>query len=315
MNIVLITDGLSPLVPRFHTLPNNPVGIIDYSATDKRSFVGLKALAFRAYRFLRGQKPYLSLEDYCKKRRLRYARVVKSNASDIKHILLDWQAGLAVTSCCPTIPLAVLEDLSFGAINLHPSLLPRYRGADPMFWQVHDQEPTVGVIVHYLDSRVDAGPIVSQIATPRPLRKSKVYLDKTIEGDLGRLCVIDALEKIRQRIAVVQPQPRVSTTRYARYVTADAVPSVVDMSAISLDALVDIICYFESWPASVTGGAGWKRRVLWTPVRITRYPTPRADVSNGQVRHTWIGVVVLHQDGEIVLRPRVSLRMLLNPVS
>jgi methionyl-tRNA formyltransferase len=59
-------------------------------------------------------------------------------------------------------PLLDLPPL--GVINLHPSLLPKYRGPMPYYWVLQNREPTSGVTVHFVDENVDTGDIVAQVA-------------------------------------------------------------------------------------------------------------------------------------------------------
>lgn len=47
-------------------------------------------------------------------------------------------------------------------INVHPSLLPSYRGIDPYGWVIENGEPTTGVTVHHVNQRIDAGDIILQ---------------------------------------------------------------------------------------------------------------------------------------------------------
>ncbi|MEZ4833421.1 MAG: formyltransferase family protein [Caldilineaceae bacterium] len=49
-----------------------------------------------------------------------------------------------------------------GFLNLHPSLLPHYRGPDPIFWQLRDGVEPMGVTVHWMDVGVDTGDIAAQ---------------------------------------------------------------------------------------------------------------------------------------------------------
>lgn len=61
-------------------------------------------------------------------------------------------------------------------INIHPSLLPHYRGANPYFWVIKNQEPETGVTLHYMDENFDTGPII---------RQEKLSLDnQTLMGEL-----------------------------------------------------------------------------------------------------------------------------------
>lgn len=71
------------------------------------------------------------------------------------------------TACFPwRLPRSWLV-ASPGGVNIHPSLLPEWRGPAPLFWQLRAEAPT-GVSVHRLEERLDAGPIVAQEAVRLP---------------------------------------------------------------------------------------------------------------------------------------------------
>src|SRR4029077_10520602 len=60
------------------------------------------------------------------------------------------------------IPAAVLESAPRGALNLHGSLLPRYRGRAPVNWVLVEGETETGVSLHYMVEKPDAGALVDQ---------------------------------------------------------------------------------------------------------------------------------------------------------
>jgi len=60
------------------------------------------------------------------------------------------------------LPASVLAIPRLGAINIHSSLLPRYRGPAPVLWAIRNGDPTIGVTVHRMDAGVDTGPILAQ---------------------------------------------------------------------------------------------------------------------------------------------------------
>jgi methionyl-tRNA formyltransferase len=60
------------------------------------------------------------------------------------------------------LPQALLELPSRGAINLHGSLLPKYRGRAPINWVLVNGETITGVTLHYMDARADHGDIIAQ---------------------------------------------------------------------------------------------------------------------------------------------------------
>jgi len=62
------------------------------------------------------------------------------------------------------IPESVLEPARLGAYNLHPSLLPAYRGRAPVNWVLVNGEREAGVTLHHMVARADAGDIVGQRA-------------------------------------------------------------------------------------------------------------------------------------------------------
>ena len=76
------------------------------------------------------------------------------------------QADLFVIVAFRILPPAVLEIPSKGAINLHASLLPKYRGAAPIHWAVMNGEKQTGCTTFFLDNKVDTGAIIDQQETP-----------------------------------------------------------------------------------------------------------------------------------------------------
>lgn len=61
------------------------------------------------------------------------------------------------------LPSAVLSLAPLGAVNLHPSLLPQYRGRAPLNWAILSGECTLGLTAHFIDEGVDTGDIIAQI--------------------------------------------------------------------------------------------------------------------------------------------------------
>ena len=78
------------------------------------------------------------------------------------------------------IPVADFDWLKLGAWNVHPSLLPRYRGFNPYFWVIANGETESGVTVHRLTDQFDAGPILLQ-------RRLALRTDETLASLWQRL--------------------------------------------------------------------------------------------------------------------------------
>ena len=69
-------------------------------------------------------------------------------------------ASIFLLSCYPKkLPQSIIR-LSTRCINIHPSKLPKYRGADPIFWQLRSGETETGVTIHEVTNSIDAGAIL-----------------------------------------------------------------------------------------------------------------------------------------------------------
>jgi methionyl-tRNA formyltransferase len=84
-----------------------------------------------------------------------------------------------------------------GALNVHASLLPRYRGPQPVAQALLRGEPFTGVTVHYLDAGVDTGDIVAQDVVPI-LETDTVYTLAARIFELGSRVLLDVLERLAQ---------------------------------------------------------------------------------------------------------------------
>jgi methionyl-tRNA formyltransferase len=69
-----------------------------------------------------------------------------------------------------TFPWKISSELlalpPYGFINFHPGILPKYKGADPIFWQLKNRETNGGITVHRMTDEMDAGPILMQQTLP-----------------------------------------------------------------------------------------------------------------------------------------------------
>lgn len=75
------------------------------------------------------------------------------------------QPDLLVVVAFRILPSQILEVPCFGAINLHASLLPKYRGAAPIHWAIIRGEKETGCTVFFLNEKVDGGQIIAQRST------------------------------------------------------------------------------------------------------------------------------------------------------
>lgn len=93
------------------------------------------------------------------------------------------------------IPARIMALAPGGAINVHPSLLPRHRGNQPLFWTYFHDDRFTGVTVHRATQRFDAGPVIAQDQIPLPRAFPQKQLAEQILARCGPLLLraIDAV--------------------------------------------------------------------------------------------------------------------------
>lgn len=123
------------------------------------------------------------------------------------HALAALQPDVAAVSCFNRrIPLALAALPPLGTLNLHPSLLPAYRGPAPLFWALRDGRDASGVTVHLLDDGLDTGPIVAQAQVTLPNGASGAKIER-VYGERGGALLVEALTMLANNTATMRPQP------------------------------------------------------------------------------------------------------------
>ena len=118
------------------------------------------------------------------------------NSTQGLSLLQQLQADLLVVCDYGQIlSAAALATTRLGGINLHASLLPKYRGAAPVNWALYHGETTTGVTVIHMNPQLDAGPCLIQEATPIDPQEDAVQLESRL-AKLGCAAVQRAIEQL-----------------------------------------------------------------------------------------------------------------------
>ena len=115
---------------------------------------------------------------------------------------------------------AVLSIPSRGAINLHGSLLPRYRGRAPLNWVLVHGETVTGVTLHDMDERADHGDIIGQRAVPIEIEDTALTLSRKLTK-AARALVREMYPLIAKGCAPRTAQDHAAATKYGRRTAAD----------------------------------------------------------------------------------------------
>lgn len=116
------------------------------------------------------------------------------------------------------IPKSILELPRFGCINVHASLLPKYRGAAPIQWAVIDGEQESGVTIMYMDTGLDTGDMLAKTVVPlEPEETGGSLFEKLSEA--GAKLLVETLPRLECGDISPEKQPKDSPNAYARMIT------------------------------------------------------------------------------------------------
>ncbi|MBQ9349145.1 MAG: methionyl-tRNA formyltransferase [Oscillibacter sp.] len=120
------------------------------------------------------------------------------------------------------LPATVLDAAPLGTINVHSSLLPRYRGAAPINWAILNGERSTGVSIMYLARELDAGDVILQKRTEIGPDEDALALTARL-AVLGAEALSEAVEQIGAGTAVRTPQDH-ALSCYAPMLSRDLSP-------------------------------------------------------------------------------------------
>ena len=129
----------------------------------KKKFNILKVYTQAPKKSKRGQKVNPSpIENFCKKNKINFKNPENlNNQEDLKDFKLLSPDLVVVVAYGQIIPKAFLKTAKFGFINIHASLLPKWRGAAPIQRAIMNSDEKIGVSIMKIKEQLDAGPILA----------------------------------------------------------------------------------------------------------------------------------------------------------
>lgn len=209
----------------------------------------------------RGMKMTFSpVKEYALTHGLEVYQPTKMRDGNALAIVRELQPELIVVAAYGRIlPEDILTLPPFGSINVHSSVLPKYRGAAPINWAILDGQKETGVTIMYMTGDLDAGDIVCS-------KKTDIMPDEDARELTHRLALLgadaleDAIEKIADGTAVRTPQDHSAST-YAPMLSKDLSPMDWTRSA---QALHDQVRGLIPWPCASMELGGKKVKVFKT---------------------------------------------------
>ena len=164
---------------------------------------------------------------------------------------------LVVVAYGKILPEELLQAAPYGAINVHASLLPKYRGSAPVQWAVLNGDQTTGVSTMYLAAEMDTGDVIYREETEIGETETSGELFDRLSA-LGAELLVKTLRDIEAGTAPRTPQDHAQ----ASYVTMlDKSLSPIDWSS-SPRQIMKWICGLQPWPVATMTIKGETYRVF-----------------------------------------------------
>jgi len=177
--------------------------------------------------------------------------------------LRQWDADLLVVAAYGLIlPRTVLAIPRLGCINVHASLLPRWRGAAPIQRAIAAGDAETGVTIMVVEPKLDSGPMLAKASLPILPGESAGELHDRL-ARLGADALIQALPAIADRTAVAEPQDEALVTYAEKLSKAEA---ELDWRQPAL-RLARLVRAYNPWPVAQTSLDGevmriWRAQVV-----------------------------------------------------
>jgi methionyl-tRNA formyltransferase len=166
--------------------------------------------------------------------------------------------ALVVASYGQILPGALLRGPRFGGVNVHASVLPRWRGASPVAAAILAGDEETGVSIMAMEEGLDTGPVYAVRALP--IGAGVTTPDLTADlARIGANLLVEVLAGLEDGSAVAEPQDDASATYAPRLTRADGVLDWAALSAVEVDRRVRAL---QPWPGTVAPFAGADVRVV-----------------------------------------------------
>ena len=194
--------------------------------------------------------------------------------ADVEAIRSARADALVVAAYGLILPQAVLDAAPLGAINIHASLLPRWRGAAPIQRALLAGDTETGVSIMQMDAGLDTGPVLARQAVPIAADDDAGHLHDKL-AELGAQMIVSVLGLVQQGTACAKPQPHEGVT-YARKI--DKRETLLDWTRPASE-LERAVRAFRPAPGAFT-------RLGGEPLKIWRAHVAQASLPPGALRQT-----------------------------
>ena len=189
---------------------------------------------------------------------LNVVQPVNMKSAETRALLADLKLdAIIVAAYGQILPQPVLEIPLFGCINIHPSLLPKYRGVAPVPAAILNGDEWTGVSIMLLDKGVDTGPVLTNVHVPvLPQDTAGMLMEKLSHS--GAQLLLDTLPGWFRKEIKPQPQNNADAS-YTKMLTKEA--GEIDWKLTAVQIWQRVRAY-QPWPGCYTRWQGKQLKIL-----------------------------------------------------
>lgn len=228
LKIVLITMGISDIMNSLLESSINIVGVIESKQRKSNNNND-------------------ELKEFCLENGIPYYFMNEGCNDQLENWVRELEPDLIVTfKMSELLKKNILDIPNKGCINLHFSLLPKYRGSHPIFWTFYNYDLKPGVTVHYIDEGEDTGNIIYQESYNLPLGSTEedlIYLSSNI----GIKLLLKSISAIENDCEPQVYQPVKSPTKRARQIKPEEYRGIVEWKNWELERTWHLLRGTQNW--------------------------------------------------------------------
>ena len=212
-------------------------------------------------------KQYTTVKEYAVEKGIEVFQPVKIKEAEAVEKLRSCQADIMVVAAFGQIlPKEILNMCPYGCINVHASLLPKYRGAAPIQWVIIDGEKESGVTIMQMNEGLDTGDMISKVIVPIDEKETGgTYHDKLAKAG-AKLCIA-TMEDIASGNITKTPQ-KDEDSCYAKMLKKELGNIDFTKGAVEIERLIRGL---NPWPSAYTALHGKTLKVWAADVEEKEY--------------------------------------------
>lgn len=190
------------------------------------------------------------------------------------------------------LPSAILHMPKYGCINVHASLLPKYRGAAPIQWVIIDGEKETGITTMQMDEGLDTGDMMLKAVISIDEKETGGSLHDKLAG-IGGTLIVDTLKQVEEGSIVLEKQDD-SKSNYAKMLNKKLGRIDFEKSAEEIERLIRGL---NPWPSAYTSLNGKTLKIWDADVRKEKTDIPPGEI----IEVTNDEIIVSTGDGVLII--------------